>query len=109
VRTFSYTRHSLPYYSFGIENLKLGHEQHILIASPEKALFDKIATIWSIRIRGLKSAGDFLIENLRIDCDSLDKLNTKMMESWLSDALRSKSQSMILTFINKQKQGNVFS
>jgi predicted transcriptional regulator of viral defense system len=57
--SFSFIRLPLPYYSFGIQSLEIVREQHILIASPEKALFDKIATIRGIHVRSVTSAGDF--------------------------------------------------
>jgi hypothetical protein len=43
-----------------------------------------------------------------MDGDSLCDLNKELMETSLIDAPNRESLSMILTFINKQKQGRAF-
>jgi hypothetical protein len=100
---FSFARLPLPYYSFGIRNLKLGDEQYILIASPEKALFDKVVATIGVKLNSSKSATEYLIENLRIDEDDLQELDTKVMETWLGDAPKSKTLSMIIESIKGLK------
>jgi hypothetical protein len=97
---FTYTHLQLPYYSFGIQQTKLSDEQYAMIALPEKALFDKIATTAGIVLRSQKSAMSYLTEDLRIDEDSLKELNTKMMLEWLRDAPKSDSLLMIVKTIN---------
>ncbi len=42
MRMFTYTNLRLPYYAFGIQQVRLSDQQNVMIASPEKALFDKI-------------------------------------------------------------------
>ncbi|WP_426292696.1 type IV toxin-antitoxin system AbiEi family antitoxin domain-containing protein [Dyadobacter endophyticus] len=103
IAAFSFTWLPLPYYSFGIRHLELGNEQHILIASPEKALFDKIVTTVGVKLNSSKSATEYLIENLRIDEDDLQELDTKVMETWLGDAPKSKTLSMIIKSIKGLK------
>jgi predicted transcriptional regulator of viral defense system len=41
---FTYTHLPLPYYAFGLNMVKLSPEQFAIIASPEKALCDKIVS-----------------------------------------------------------------
>ncbi|MBO9616018.1 MAG: hypothetical protein J7619_25215 [Dyadobacter sp.] len=103
IGAFSFARLPLPYYSFGIRHFELGDEQHILIASPEKALFDKVVTTIGVKLNSSKSAIEYLIENLRIDEDDLQELDTKVMETWLSDAPKSKTLSMIIKSIKGLK------
>lgn len=103
IAAFSFTWLPLPYYSFGIRHLELGNEQHILIASSEKALFDKIVTTVGVKLNSSKSATEYLIENLRIDEDDLQELDTKVMETWLGDAPKSKTLSMIIKSIKGLK------
>lgn len=100
---FSFAWLPLPYYSFGIRHLELEDEQYILIASPEKALFDKVVTTIGVKLNSSKSATEYLIENLRIDEDDLQELDTKVMETWLGDAPRSKTLSMIIKSIKGLK------
>jgi predicted transcriptional regulator of viral defense system len=56
IGTFTYTHLPSPYYSLGIQSLALTPRQTILIASPEKALCDKIVTTSGINLRSTKQA-----------------------------------------------------
>ncbi|WP_374164036.1 hypothetical protein [Arcticibacter sp. MXS-1] len=98
---FTYAHLDLPYYSFGLKQAKLTDEQYAMIASPEKALFDKIAATAGIILRSQKSAAVYLIEDLRMDEDILKGLNTRMMSSWLRDAPKRDSLSMVIKMIEK--------
>ena len=40
-----------PYYSFGIKSIRLSENQTVLIASPEKAICDKIVLTSGIQLR----------------------------------------------------------
>lgn len=97
---FSYIRLPLPYYAFGLQQVKLAEEQFALVASPEKALTDKVITTSGIILRSIKEARDYLLENLRIDETDLKNLNTKTMLTWLQDAPKKDSLSMIVKTIN---------
>jgi predicted transcriptional regulator of viral defense system len=97
---FSYTHLPLPYYSFGIKQEKLSDEQYVMMASPEKALFDKVATTSGLVLRSQKSAMDYLIENLRIDRDNLRDFDTGAMSAWLHNAPKKDSLSIIIKAIN---------
>jgi hypothetical protein len=54
-----------------------------MVASPEKALCDKIITTSGLLIRSRKAAKEFLLENMRMDEDVLKQLNTKEITSWI--------------------------
>ena len=41
---FTYTRLPLPYYAYGIRQIKLAEDGFALVASPEKALCDRLIT-----------------------------------------------------------------
>ena len=96
---FSYTRLRLPYYSFGIRQTKLSDDQYVLIASPEKALFDKVATTSGMVFRSPKNAASYLLENMRMDEDGLKGLDTTTMAEWLPDAPKKNSLSMVIKMI----------
>lgn len=96
---FSFTRLPLPYYSFGIRHLAVGDEQYILIASPEKALVDKVITTAGIRLRSTKSAAEFLFENLRIDEDCLQGFDIDMISTWLTHSPKRESVFSILKLV----------
>ncbi len=99
VGVYSYIRLPLPYYSFGIERVALGDKQYAMVASPEKALFDKIVTSAGVVFRSPANAYDYLLESMRIDEDALQQLDLDKMQSWLPDAPKKESLSMIIKMI----------
>lgn len=99
--TFSFTRMPLPYYSFGIRQVAVGKDQNALIASPEKALFDKIINTAGLNLRSKIAASEYLIENLRMDEDQLKQLDVQAMETWLSDSPKRESLVQVIKLISE--------
>ena len=97
---FSYTHLPLPYYSFGIKQVMLSDDQYALVASPEKALFDKIVTTRGIVLRSRKNIINYLLEDLRMDEDALRELDTETMLEWLSDAPKKDTLLMVIKAIS---------
>jgi len=98
---FTYTRLPLPYYAYGIRSEKLADDQYAMVASPEKALCDKIITTSGLLLRSRKAAKEFLLENMRMDEDILRQLNTKEMTSWIKGSLKEESLSMAVNSIQE--------
>lgn len=97
---FSYIRLPLPYYSFGIQQIKLSDQQYAMMASPEKALCDKVVTTSGLQLRNQKNGMSYLVEDLRMDRDSLKGLNTKAISEWLPYASKKASLSILIKTIN---------
>ena len=98
---FTYTRLSLPYYSFGLQALRLPSNQYAIVASPEKALCDKIVTTSGLALRGIRNAYNYLVDDMRIDESALKDLNTNMIQEWLSDAPKKDSLLMVVKMIEQ--------
>lgn len=96
VGRFSYQQLKIPYYSYGIKNIEYSPKQTILIASREKALCDKIVLTPKINLRSIKQAKEFLIEDLRMDTETLRTLETKNIEYWIKDAPKKNSLKMLI-------------
>jgi hypothetical protein len=96
---YQYIQLPLPYYSFGISNIRLHEKQSVMLASPEKALFDKIVTTKGVVFRSIYQAYQYLLENLRMDEEGLKKLNLATMKLWLDDAPKKKSLNMVIKMI----------
>lgn len=96
---FTYTHLPLPYYTFGIQQAQLAADQYVMMASPEKALCDKIVTTAGIILRSQASARAYLEEDLRMDEDTLRELNTRMIRAWLPDAPKKDSLLMIVKMV----------
>lgn len=93
---FSYQQLKTPYYSYGIKNIEHSPKQTMLIASPEKAVCDKIVLTPKVHLRSIKQTQAFLMEDLRIDRDVLSTLNTKMIQLWLEYAPKKSSLKMLI-------------
>jgi predicted transcriptional regulator of viral defense system len=99
---YSYTRIPLPYYSYGIRSVEADNQQRFLIASPEKALFDKIITTAGVEFRSKTSVLTYIENDLRMDIDALKKLDVSSMESWIPTSPKKGSLSMLTETIRQQ-------
>lgn len=93
---FTYRHLRSPYYSFGLERVEVGTDQFVLMASPEKAVCDKIITTAGITLRSQSQTLGFLIEDMRIEEDALARLDTDAINSWIEDAPKASSLQMLV-------------
>jgi hypothetical protein len=93
---FSYQHLSSPYYSFGLESVRLTPQQTALIASREKALCDKIILTSGITLRSVRQTKSFLLDDLRLDENILETLNISTIRSWVEDAPKRSSIEMLI-------------
>lgn len=98
---FTYTYLPLPYYAFGLNTVKFSENQMALMASPEKALCDKIVTTPGIILRSVSSAVYYLLDDLRMDESDLKKLDTDLMLNWLEATPKKDSIAMVIKMIDK--------
>ena len=96
VGRFSYQQLKTPYYSYGIKNIAYSPKQTMLVASPEKALCDKVVLTPKIYLRSIKQTREFLLEDLRMDTEVLKTLDTKAMKSWIKNAPKKSSLKMLI-------------
>ncbi len=96
VGRFSFYHVPSPYYAFGIRSVQLTAKQTVLIASPEKALCDKIILTSAINLRSVKQTREFLLEDLRIDEEQLQTLDSEIIHSWLENAPKKTSLKMLI-------------
>ncbi len=93
---FSYRHLVAPYYSFGLQRVQVDSDQFVLIASPEKALCDKIITTSGVTLRSRLQTLDFLTQDMRLDQNVLSNLDVNAIESWVEDAPKSSSLQMLV-------------
>lgn len=98
---FTYRFMPSPYYSFGIRSVELVSGQVALVATPEKALCDKIISTAGLTLRSITQTSNFLMDDLRIDRQGLQKLNVKELNSWIADAPKKDSLQMLIKTLNK--------
>ncbi len=99
VGLFSYTRLPLPYYSFGLTMVPLLSNQYAMVATPEKAICDKIVTTSGLTLRSARNAHEFFVHQMRIDESTLKGLNIKSIQGWLSDTPKRNSIWMAIKMI----------
>jgi hypothetical protein len=93
---FSYQQLNFPYYTYGIKSMKCSPKQTILVASPEKALCDKIVLTAGVNLRSIKQTKEFLMEDIRMDTEVLSTLDTEVMELWIKNAPKKSSLKMLI-------------
>ncbi len=96
VGRFSYIHLGLPYYSFGIQQVQLTKRQTVMMASPEKALCDKIITTSGVILRSTKQTMELLVEDFRIDLQTLRNLDTTTINKWVEKAPKENSMMMLI-------------
>lgn len=101
VGRFSYKQLKVPYYSYGIKTIAWSSKQNAMIASPEKALCDKVILTPGINLRSMKQTQYFLTEDLRIDIEVLKSLDTNLMNLWTKCAPKQTSLKMLIKTLNK--------
>ncbi|MFP5078952.1 type IV toxin-antitoxin system AbiEi family antitoxin domain-containing protein [Pedobacter sp. JCM 36344] len=98
---YTYTNLPLPYFAFGLATISLSKDQRAIMAIPEKALCDKIATTAGITLRSQSSARDYVFGNLRMEEEDLAKFDLNAMLSWLENAPKRESLEMLIKMIEK--------
>ena len=100
VGRFSYFHAPLPYYSFGIKRVQLTPKQVVLLASPEKAICDMIINTSGVLLRSQQQAREYLIQDVRIEEEMLGKLDLDAIRTWIDDAPKKASLSMLVKTIS---------
>lgn len=98
---FNYRFMPSPYYSFGIRSVELSPGQVAVMATPEKALCDKIITTAGLVLRSPAQTRNFLLDDLRIDPEWLRKFNIEELCSWIEDAPKKESLRMLVKTLEK--------
>lgn len=98
---FTYRHVAAPYYSFGLQRVGFGVNQFALMASPEKAICDKIIATAGIVLRSRTQTLDFLLDDLRMDEETLAGLDLNTISSWIADAPKASSLQMLINILQE--------
>jgi hypothetical protein len=80
---FDYIQVKPSYFSFGIGNYGNPTSGYFMMASPEKALWDKIVLTSGVLFRSKVDVMQFLEEDLRIDLTVVSNWNPEQMANWV--------------------------
>lgn len=100
---FSYIHSYNSLYPIGIQIHSNADGSCFLMASPEKALCDKIIFTKKLKATSVKSMMAFLIEDLRIDQTYLSKLDTTIIEQCLLTGYKKNQLYSLYKLIGKLK------
>jgi predicted transcriptional regulator of viral defense system len=89
VGLFIYRMIPLKAYQIGIDQVQIEGGRPFLIATPEKALADKIHDDRGTGVRTQEEMKDYLLKNLRVDAEGLAKLDAEVF-GLIADRYRSK-------------------
>jgi len=90
---FIYFTLKANYYNFGYTTVKLNDGRNFLIATPEKAIADKI--YFENGVRTPKEILEFFTENMRIELNDLKNLNYAFLNSIVSKFNKKKMYNLI--------------
>jgi predicted transcriptional regulator of viral defense system len=93
---FSYTQLPLPYFSFGQVSVQIEKKQVVLMASPEKALCDKIVTTAGLVFRSAKQLSEWLTADMRMEKEKLGTLQWEKMEDWIPSSPKKSSLAYLI-------------
>jgi hypothetical protein len=79
VGLFTYRQIPMKAYQIGIDQVELDKDRHFLMAIPEKALADKIQSERGLKLRSQVGLREYLLTNLRIDPEGLEKMNVRAL------------------------------
>jgi hypothetical protein len=81
--------------------VRLTEFQTALIASPEKAICDKIVLTSGVLLRSVSQTIDFLIDDMRMDEEHLQNLDISAIQSWVEDAPKRSSLQMLVNTLQR--------
>lgn len=79
---FSYQHLPDGLFSIGLQSVQVGGDAHVLLASPAKALCDRLVLTRQLRIHSVKSMQQFLLADLRFAEDEAGLLDLKVIDAY---------------------------
>lgn len=98
---FDYLQVKPSYFSFGITNPGNTDSGYFMIASREKALWDKVVLTSGILFRSKVEARQYLEEDMRMDIIELRELDLDMMREWIPFSPKKTSLNLLVDTIDK--------
>jgi len=107
VGLFIYRQIPARAYEVGMVRVETDHDQAFLMASPEKALADKIVSVRGTPIVSVAGIGRFLEDDLRIDASALRKLSAEEIDEFAVRyrSLKLRRLSRLLRRLHRPEEG----
>ena len=98
---FSYTHSQPELYSIGIDRVENPDQTGFLMASPEKALCDKLIFTRNLNVRSKRALHELLFDDLRIDEDALVHLNPEVIKACMAVKVKADMLHALLELIDR--------
>jgi hypothetical protein len=103
VGRFSYTHLSPLAYGMGVRMEETPEGAHFLMASPEKALCDKVLLTRNLNAVSMVGMQAYLLEDLRIEPDALAGLDTRIIEQCLEAGHKPRQLAALLKAVETMR------
>lgn len=100
VGRFSYTHSPPEFYSIGIDRIENPDQTGFLMASPEKALCDKLVFTRNLNIKSRDALEELLFDDLRIDEDALARFDMNVIDACIAAGIKSDMLQALLKLID---------
>jgi len=98
---FSYIQTIAPYLAIGTVQELFNQKYAFLMASPEKALCDKMVYTRKLNLNSQKAVATYLSDDLRIDIESLSGLNTDIILQCIETGIKAVQLTHLYKFLKK--------
>ena len=104
VGRFSYTHSPPEFYAIGVDRLENPDKTGFLMASPEKALCDKLVFTRNLNIKSRDALEGLLFDDLRIEEDSLARFDTRVIDVCIAAGIKSDMLRALLQLVNRMQR-----
>ncbi len=101
---FSYTHSPLDFYPVGIDRVENTDKTGFLMASPEKALCDKLVFTRNLNIASPRALRELLFDDLRLDEESLTRFDPKVIAACIMPGMKERMLRALLELVNSMKR-----
>lgn len=97
---FSYTHSQPKLYAVGIDRVENADKTGFLMASPEKALCDKLIFTRNLNVQSQRALQELLFDDLRIDEDSVARFDPEVIRACMAAGLKTDMLRALLLVVN---------
>jgi hypothetical protein len=101
---FSYLHSPLDLYSVGIDRVENSDKTGFLMASPEKALCDRLVFTRNLNVQSQRAMRELLFDDLRIDEESIIRFDSKVIEACIVPRMKERMLLALLGLVNSLKR-----
>jgi predicted transcriptional regulator of viral defense system len=100
---FEYVKVPEKYYPVGVNQEIIDNSYSFLIATPEKALCDKIIATQNLRIQSVRAMSEYLEEDLRFEMSVLSSFNVDIIEKCIEFGKKKSELTQLLKLLQNEK------